>query len=188
MTAMWGFVLLMLAFSFGAAPELRADVRQCACDPAKPETMRARECSLCNEADKHTGTDEIFFLKDINPRKANRTLALPRPHSGGGHPLHQMPQALQTKLWTAAIAKARELWGDGWGIAYNGEVHRTQCHAHVHIGKLLKGLAPGKYYDAASPAQIRLPADGLGVWLHAGPNGKIRVHFGEGITETALLR
>lgn len=187
MTAMWGFVLILGLFLFAPLPA-GADVRQCACDPAKPETMRGRECSLCNEADKHAGSDDIFFLKDINPRKANRTLALPRPHFGGGHPIHLMPRALQTKLWTAAIAKARELWGEEWGVAYNGEVHRTQCHAHVHIGKLLKGLAPGKFYDAASPAQIRVPADGMGVWVHAAPGGRIRVHFGEGITETALLR
>ena len=175
-------------FAALAAPLLLADVRQCACDPAKPETMRARECSLCNEAAKHTGTGEIFFLKDSNPRKANRWLALPRVHLAAGHPLHQLPAALQTKLWTEAIAKARDLWGpEGWGIAYNGDVHRTQCHAHVHIGKLLSGLAPGKYYETASPAGIRLRTDGSGLWIHS-VNGKLRVHYGEGITETVLLR
>lgn len=167
---------------------LLADVRQCACDPAKPETMKGRECSLCGEAEKQTGDGEIFFLKDVNPRKPNRWLALPRVHSDGGHPLHTLPLALQTKLWTAAIAKGKELWGeDGWGIAYNSEVHRTQCHSHVHIGKLLQGLAAGKFVDVASPSQIRLPEDGTGVWIH--PVGrKLRVHYGEGITETVLLR
>lgn len=185
----WGGSLLLLCFlaGFSGVPA-RADVRGCTCDPAKPETMRGRECSLCNEADKQAGPDEIFFLKDINPRKANRTLALPRTHGAGGHPLHLMPRAVQTRLLTAAIAKARELWKDQWGVAYNGEIHRTQCHAHVHIGKLLQGLAPGKYYDVASAAQIRVPADGTGFWLEAAPGGRIRVHFGEGITETVLLR
>jgi hypothetical protein len=56
---------------------LVADVRQCACDPGKPETMSSRECSLCSEAEKQTGAAEIFFLKDVNPRKPNRWLALP---------------------------------------------------------------------------------------------------------------
>ncbi len=169
-----------------AIPLLVADVRQCACDPAKPETMRNRECSLCNEAEKQTS--EIFFLKDVNPRKPNRWLALPHPHSPGGHSLHTLPRPLQIKLWTEAIAKAREVWGpDGWGIAYNGEVNRTQCHGHIHIGKLLQGLAPGKYYEVAGPAGIRMPTDGLGIWVQP-IRGKLRVHYGEGITETVLLR
>src|SRR5262245_13327482 len=33
-------------------PALWADVRGCQCDPAKPETMEARECGLCREAEK----------------------------------------------------------------------------------------------------------------------------------------
>jgi hypothetical protein len=167
---------------------LWSDVRQCACDPAKPETMKGRECSLCKEADKHDG-QEIFFLKDNNPRKPNRWLALPRGHGGGGgHPLHALPKALQTRLWAAAIAKGRELWGDdGWGLAYNSEIHRTQCHGHVHIGRLLQGLAPGKFYDVSGPAGIRIPGDGSGLWIHP-VGGKLRVHHGEGITETVLLR
>jgi diadenosine tetraphosphate (Ap4A) HIT family hydrolase len=166
---------------------LLADVRQCACDATKPETMRSRECSLCNEADKQTG--EIFFLKDTNPRKPNRWLALPRAHGAAGHPLSALPPALQARLWTEAMAKAKELWGpEEWGIAYNSEANRTQCHGHVHIGKLLKGLAPGKYIDVAGPGAIRLPKDGLGVWIHPVAGGKLRVHYGEGITETVLLR
>ncbi len=168
---------------------LTADVRQCACDPTKPETMRSRECGLCNEADQHAGEGDVFFLKDINPRKQNRWLALPRAHGAGGHPLHQLPPALQTKLWTEAIAKAKEVWGpEAWGIAYNSERQRTQCHGHVHIGKLLLGLAPGRYVDVSGPAAIRLPKDGSGVWIHPLPGGRLRVHFGEGITETVLLR
>ena len=168
---------------------LVADVRQCACDPARPETMKGRECSLCIEADKHPGTGDVLFLKDINPRKPNRWLALPRMHGAGGHPLNALPPAMQAKLWTASIAKAKELWGpDDWGIAYNSELNRTQCHGHVHIGKLLKGLAPGKYVDVATPAAIRIPGDGSGLWIHPVAGGKLRVHFGEGITETVLLR
>ena len=166
---------------------LLADVTNCACDPARPETMASRECSLCIEADKHPPHPAIFYLKDNNPRKPNRWLALPRQHSAGGHPLHELPRHLQTKIWEAGIAKGKELWGDGWGLAYNSDKQRTQCHAHIHIGKLLQGLAPGNYVDVASAKEIRLPEDGAGVWIHP-VNGKLRVHYGEQITETVLLR
>ncbi len=163
------------------------DVTKCACDIGNPGGMRARECSLCAEAEKQPADAEIFFLKDINPRKPNRWLALPRVHGTVGHPLHELDRAAQAKLWNAAIAKAKQVWGGEWGIAYNSEKHRTQCHGHVHIGKLLKGLAPGKFYDVDRVEQIRVPTDGTGIWFH--PVGrKIRVHTGEGITETALLR
>jgi hypothetical protein len=165
----------------------RADVSQCACDPAKPETMKARECSLCVEAEKQPPDREIFFLKDISPRKPNRWLALPRVHQPGAHPLHKLPRDLQTRLWAAAIEKARELWGDDWGLAYNSDQVRTQCHGHIHIGKLLQGLSPGNYYDVDGPKEIRAPEDGLGIWVHP-VNGKLRVHYGEHITETTLLR
>jgi hypothetical protein len=166
---------------------LLADVSQCACDPANPHTLKVRECSLCVEAEKHAHDTEIFFLKDNNPRKPNRWLALPRLHSHVGHPLSKLPKDLRTRLWMAAIAKARELWGDEWGLAYNAAEFRTQCHTHLHIGKLLKGLAPGRYIDVDSPSQIPAPDDDTGLWIHP-VNGKLRVHFGEGITETTLLR
>jgi len=181
----------MYFLGFVAAIVLRAwaqaDVRGCACDPSRPDTMQARECSLCREAERHAHGDDIFYLKDINPRKPNRWLALPRAHATAGHDLRSYPPALRARLWQAAITKGKELWGDEWGLAYNGEINRTQCHAHVHIGKLLRGLAPGKWVDVSSVEDIPVPADGTGVWVH--PVGKkLRVHFGEGITETALLR
>ena len=164
-----------------------ADVRGCACDPARPETMQGRECSLCREAESQPPGTEIFHLKDVNPRKPNRWLVLPAAHAPGGHNIESYPRSLQTRIWMTAIAKAKELWGDEWGLAYNGEINRTQCHAHIHIGKLLRGLAPGKWVDVDSPEDIRVPGDGTGVWVH--PVGdKLRVHYGEGITETALLR
>ncbi|MBK5295179.1 MAG: hypothetical protein JJE04_26330 [Acidobacteriia bacterium] len=164
-----------------------ADVAGCACDPARPETMRARECSLCNEAESQPVGKDVFLLKDVNPRKPNRWLALPRAHARMGHPMHELPPDLQTRIWKAAIAKGKELWGDGWGLAYNGTKVRTQCHGHVHIGKLLSGLAPGNYIDVAGPEQIRIPGDDAGIWVHPVGN-KLRVHHGEQITETTLLR
>jgi diadenosine tetraphosphate (Ap4A) HIT family hydrolase len=170
----------ILAVAFAA---LAAD---CACDPAIPETMTARQCSLCSEAEKQPRETEVFFLKDINPRKPNRWLALPRAHGDALHHLHEMPVPARTRLWTAAIEKAKAMWGDEWGLAYNGEKVRTQCHTHVHIGKLLKGIETGKFVVISKPSQIPAPP-GEGLWIH--PAGKkLHVHLGEQTTETVLLR
>jgi hypothetical protein len=97
-----------------------------------------------------------------------------------------MSPADRTALWTAAIAKAQSLWGDKWGLAYNGLQTRTQCHAHVHIGKLLKGIETGKFIVVSKPSQIPTPP-GEGLWIH--PVGsRFHVHLGEQTTETVLLR
>lgn len=160
---------------------------ECACDPARPETLKARQCSLCIEAEKQPADAEIFFLKDINPRKPNRWLALPRRHTSGLHHLHDLTHQERTALWTAAIKRSKELWGDEWGVAYNGEKVRTQCHTHVHIGKILKGIETNNYIVIGSPSQI--PArEGEGVWIHGAGRNKMHVHLGEQTCETALLR
>lgn len=173
-------LILLFAGSLFAATE-------CACDPAQPETLKLRQCSLCNEAEKQPAGTEIFFLKDINPRKPNRWLVLPTAHGTGLHHLHDLPPKLRTALWTAAIRKGQELWGDDWGVAYNGEKVRTQCHTHLHIGKLLKGVEYGKFIVIRKPSQIPAP-EGEGVWVHPIANGLMHVHIGEQTTETTLLR
>lgn len=161
----------------------------CACDPQKPETMKARECSLCAEAEKQPVGTRVFFLKDINPRKPNRWLALPRQHGSGAHHLHDLTAAQRTELWTAAIQRARELFGDtGWGLAYNGEKVRTQCHTHLHIGRFVPVAEQAKGYIVVSkPSEIPAPP-GVGIWVHPVGGGKLHVHFGEQITETVLVR
>ena len=166
---------------------VRADVRGCQCDTSKPETLEARECGLCREAEKQGSDTQFFFLKDINPRKPNRWLALPRFHGTGGHELSDMTAGQRTAFWTAAIARAAELWGDKWGLAVNGPESRTQCHAHIHIGRLLEGIETQEFVVVDGPAQIPVPRDGTGLWVH--PEGtKLHVHSGEVITETVLLR
>jgi hypothetical protein len=159
----------------------------CTCDASHPETLKARECSLCAEAEKQPATPAVFFLKDANPRKPNRMLALPRHHTSGLHPLADLDGPARLELWTAAIAKAKELWGDDWAVAYNGDKVRTQCHAHIHIGKLLPAVEAGKFIEISSPAQIPAPT-GDGFWIHPTADGKMHVHTGEQITETVLLR
>jgi CDP-diacylglycerol pyrophosphatase len=178
---------LVAVLSLLASGLLRADVRGCACDAAKPETMQARECGLCREAEKQPGDKPFFFLKDINPRKPNRWLVLPRHHGNGPHALADMSQAERTEFWTIAIARARELWGDNWGLAINGDESRTQCHIHIHIGKLLEGIETRNILVVDGPAQIPVPKDGSGLWVHPD-KGKLHVHLGEQITETVLMR
>jgi hypothetical protein len=159
---------------------------ECACDPANPETMKVRQCSLCNEAEKHPPATELFFLKDNNPRKPNRWLLLPRVHGSGQHHLYEVPPKLRARMWEAAVERARELWGDEWGLAYNGEKVRTQCHTHIHIGKLLRGVERDNFKLVSKPSQIPAPKEG-GVWVH--PQGKqLHVHLGEQTCETVLLR
>jgi hypothetical protein len=165
-----------------------ADTRGCRCDPAQPETMEARECALCRETEKQPPQPPFYTLKDNNPRKPNRWLVLPRFHTKGPHELADMTAEQRTGFWAAAIAKATELWGDKWGIALNATETRTQCHTHVHIGRLLEGIETSEFVVVASPAEIPLPRDDSeGFWVHP-VGGKLHVHRGEVITETVLLR
>jgi diadenosine tetraphosphate (Ap4A) HIT family hydrolase len=159
----------------------------CACDPTKPETMAARQCSLCGVADKQPEGTTVFILKDNNPRKPNRWLALPKAHAAAAHHLHEMSPAARTELWTAAIQDARTRFGDEWGVAYNGEQVRTQCHTHIHIGRFntLSEQSEGVLI-VSHPSQIPAPP-GVGIWVHP-VNGKLHVHAGEQTVETVLVR
>lgn len=161
-----------------------ADVRNCVCDVAKPESMAARECGLCREAESQPLEPAIFFLKDNNPRKPNRWLALPRSHV---HSLAEMTPQARLELWSAAIEKARSLWGDQWGLAVNGDERRTQCHAHVHIGKLVDDAENENFIAVGGPADIPVPQDGSGFWIHQVGN-KLHVHAGDQVTEFFLMR
>lgn len=165
-----------------------ADARNCACDVSKPETMEAANCGLCREAEKQPLDKGVFFLKDTNPTKPDRTLALPRKHTPGPHSLSDLSAADRTELFTAATARAKELWGDQWGVAYNGVERRTQCHAHVHIGRLVDDAETGHdFIVVSSPSEIPVPTDGAGFWIH-GVDGKIHVHSGAQVNEFVLMR
>lgn len=165
---------------------LGADVSKCACDPAKPETMEARECGLCREAERHPAGEEFFVLKDINPRKPGRWLVLPHAHHPGPHALHEMPKAERDRLWRFAIATAREKFGADWALAYNGWKVRTQCHMHLHVGKFIRAAENSNFKLVRRLEDFPAPAGG-GVWIHPVPGG-FHVHTGEEIMETALVR
>jgi len=89
-------------------------------------------------------------------------------------------------LWTAAIEKAKSLWGDQWALAVNGPRVVTQCHLHIHIGKLLPGVETTNFITIRTVREIPVP-ENEGLWIH--PQGNLyHVHLGEQITETVLLR
>ncbi len=165
---------------------------ECACDHAAPATLQARECSLCQEADRHAagaqGSVPVFYLKDSSPRKPNRTLILPVRHSKGQQDLRQLSSEERRRFWQAAMAKAEELFpGGAWGLAINSESVRTQCHLHLHIGRLNEGLDESSGRLVAGPAQIPLPEAGLGIWLHPVPGG-LHLHTDREIAEPVLVR
>ena len=163
----------------------RAEVA-CPCDMNAPETLQAPPCSLCELAEHQPPGILFFLVKDNSPRKPNRMLALPRQHSPGMHEMSALPAEVRAVLWGAAIAQARERWGDQWGVAYNAERLHSQCHVHIHIGMLIEGVEAGDFMVVAGPSEIPLPGvDGL--WIH-GVNGKLHVHIHEQVTENVLLR
>ncbi len=161
---------------------------ECPCDVTKPETLALRQCSLCKVAEQNPPEPFVVFVKDISPMKPNRWLALPRTHLPGDHPLEDYSPKQRAELWTAAIEKAKSLWGDEWGVAYNGGKVRTQCHTHIHIGKLLplKLIETDNYVVVKGPAAIPL-TPGEGVWVHPYGN-RLHVHLHEQRAETVLFR
>jgi CDP-diacylglycerol pyrophosphatase len=178
--------LLLAAFAFLAVSS--ADVRTCLCDLSQPEAQNSRECSLCRLADSQPADPPYFFVKDANPNKPNRMLALPRSHGRNPQDLPGMTPGERTAYWTAAIAKAHELWGDGWGLAVNSLERRTQCHMHIHIGKLREGVENDTFTVVDGPADIPLPrGETDGLLIHPA-GGKLHVHTGDPAPELLLER
>ncbi len=169
---------------FLAALVLRADFVTCNCDPAKAETLEARQCSLCQEAEKQPADLHVFFLKDANPTKPKRWLALPRTHERS---IELLSAEQRSELWTAAIEKAKSLFGEEWAIAYNAPSVQTQCHVHLHLGRLIPGVETTQFLTAGKVEDIPVPARGEGYWIHPQGN-RLHVHTGEQITETVLER
>ena len=168
-------------------PLTRADVRNCLCDVTQPATLDTRECSLCKEVEKHSAEESFIFVRDTNPNKPNRWLALPRFHGNRPQQLLEMSPEQRTAYWKAAIAKARETWGEDWGVALNSTEKRTQCHVHFHIGKLLPDFENEKFVAVATPEAIPVPKDGDGIWIHPAGAG-YHAHTEEPAGELKLQR
>jgi hypothetical protein len=93
----------------------------------------------------------------------------------------------RTAYWKAAISKARENWGEDWGIALNSTERRTQCHLHFHIGKLLPGMEDEKFVLADGPDTIPVPNEGDGIWVHPA-GSRYHAHLAEPAGELKLQR
>lgn len=163
---------------------LRADIVNCACDVTRPETLEARQCSLCREAEKQPPNTRVFILKDTNPTKPNRWLALPRSHERS---IDLLDGESRGYLWAAVVAKGKALFDDNWAAAYNAPSVQTQCHIHIHIGKLIPGVETDAFTVATKIEDIPVPVKGEGIWIHPAGN-LFHVHTGEQITETVLER
>lgn len=161
-----------------------AEIHNCACEAAKPETLELRECSLDRAVRDDAAAAPYLFLKDVNPTKPNRVVALPRSNVVR---LGDLSPEQRAAFWRACIAKAAALWGDDWGVAMNGEKARTQCHLHVHIGKLKPEAEQEGAVVVDGPADIPLPEADTGLWVHA-VGAKLHVHAGQQINETVLIR
>ena len=186
-TIMKGTVRFRVLVCALAALFVRADVRDCVCKLDSPALSETKGCSLCIEAEKHLKDEPLFVVHDNDPSKPNRWLVIPRPHYDGSNPLAQMSDAERLAVWNAAIAKGKEAWGDSWAVAMNGDMARRQCHAHIHVGKLLDGKETDQGIFVAGPAQLPKISDGTGIWFHPA-GARLHVHLGEQITETVLMR
>ncbi len=149
--------------------------------------MTKRECSLCRTTDEQPGAPEFFVIRDANPNKPNRLLALPRFHGGNPQDLAGMTPDQRTAYWKFAISVAREKWGETWGLAINSLERRTQCHMHIHIGKLLDHTETDQFVIVNGPAEIPLPREGDGLLVHPA-GGKLHVHTGDDSPELLLGR
>ena|SRR5579872_5601171 len=172
------FLALLLA-------PLDADVRGCQCDGSRPETLQVRECGLCLVAEQQPLDPPFFTIRDASPNKPNRWLALPRFHGESPQQLAAMTVEQRTAYWTVAIAKAHEVWGDGWGIAINSLERRSQCHMHMHIGQLKAESEDDNFVTVDGPAGIPLPRQSEGQWIHPVA-GKLHAHWGDPAPELKL--
>jgi len=161
-----------------------ADVRGCVCDPARPDTMQGKECSLTKAAVAEAAGEPVVFKQDANPTKPNRWLAIPHELR---HRLDDMSPAERAQYWNGSIQKARALWNDQWAIAINSEERRSQCQLHAHIGKLLADADRSGGILVSRVEDIPLPEKGFGIWIQPEGN-QLRAHTDQAAPEVLLMR
>jgi hypothetical protein len=145
----------------------------CAC--SNIDDLAAPECSLCGEAVRRRPQRDggsTIVIEDKNPCKG-RWLALPLEHRG---PCMQTLSTLSPKargdLGRTAVAKAAAEFGPGFGLAINPPDQRTQCHLHVHIGRLRPNVTCSATIAAvSSPDDVFAIATDQGMWVHAAGGG-----------------
>lgn len=182
----WARWLSVAALGFcGLLPLVPMPVVDCPCDHERPASISGRVCSLCDTAE--SAEEEIYFLKDINPHKPNRYLALPKRHGHGLQSTFDLSDAFRADLWQAAAERAEELYPGRWGLAQNSHYFRTQCHAHIHIGPLSPEVEDSGGTLYTSFAEVPNVGPEQGIWLHP-KDGGLCVHLDRDLAEIVLLR
>ena len=177
--------MLLGAGAYWAVANPPFPVVGCPCDHADEASLDASVCSLCRTAEEQN--DGVYFLKDINPAKPNRYLALPKAHGSGLQAISDMDPDDRAALWSAAIQRAEELFGERWGLANNSHFFRTQCHAHIHMGPLSPEVKDesGALYD--EPGNFPAVDASQGIWVHP-KDGRYCVHLDRDLAEVVLIR
>ena len=169
----------------GLVPLAPMPVVSCPCDHSRPDSLGSRVCSLCETAERES--EEIYFLRDINPLKPSRYLALPKSHGSGFQSTADLSGEMRARLWRRAAERAEQLYPGHWGLAQNSHFFRTQCHAHIHIGPLSPEVDDIGGTLVATTEELPNVGPEQGVWLHPR-NGMLCVHLDRDLAEIVLVR
>lgn len=161
----------------GDSPRLWGPIAPCACDHSRPESLADRNCALCRVVEAREG--DPLLVKDIDPEKPNRWLALPRRHDAATRQsIADLSEDDRRELAAFSVREAERLFPGRWALAVNPAAERSQCHLHVHLGPRrgdalctnagIHVAEPGRILDAMAP-------DGS-VWAHPEPGGGYHVH------------
>lgn len=172
-------------FCWAMVPLVPMPIVDCPCDHGDESSLSSRVCSLCETAEEQS--DEVYFLKDINPHKPNRYLALPRAHRSGYQSTADLPTSSRARLWLRAAQRAEELFPGRWGLAQNSHYFRTQCHAHIHIGPLSPEVEDMGGTLVATAEGIPNVGPEQGIWIHPKDGGYC-VHLDRDLAEIVLVR
>ena len=191
-------LIIMIGMRFSQSPRRycsspvrsrSATSRHCACDISNPETLGARECGLCKEAETQPPDVAVFFLKDNNPRKPNRWLALPRFHGKGGHafcghdrgPAH----AALDRRDRQRPKKFGAISGASPTTAISAAPSATPTCTSASCSKVSR---PKISSSSTDRRRSRCPRTEPGYGFIPFQGGKLHVHLSEQICETVLLR
>ncbi len=180
-----GLPMLVVGALCGLVPLVPMAVVSCPCDHARTDSLGSRVCSLCQTAE--TESEEIYFLRDINPLKPSRYLALPKPHGSGFQSTADLSEELRAKLWSRAAERAEELYPGRWGLAQNSHFFRTQCHAHIHIGPLSPEVDDIGGTLVATAEEVPNVGPEQGIWMHPR-KAMFCVHLDRDLAEIVLVR
>ena len=163
----------------------RADLVTCSAMSASRKRWKPGNAVCAAEAEKQAPDVKVFFLKDANPSKPNRWLALPRSHRAVHSIL--MSDEERADLLAAAVQKRKSCLAMSGPSRTTRPACRRSATIHLHIGKLIPGSGNDQFFTATKVEDIPAPPKGEGFWIH--PQGNLfHVHTGEQVTETVLER